>query len=152
MPQPGAYAEVLRCLGQFLDGQYARQARVLNAESFVVVAWQAVSGALVHRRYLQDDLAALSRQGQLLRGTTTEQRIRAQLLGTSEPTFAGERSELLRTLGQRLDEYHLMLEELTEGTDGFWVRTSLGVQPQETWYAVAELRRDSQARQARRRA
>jgi hypothetical protein len=152
MPRPGEYAEALRCLGMFVDGQYARQIRILNADIFLVVAWQAPSGALVHRRYLQEDLAELSRQAQDLRGSATaERRVREQLFGVALPSLLGERPELLRTLGQVLDERALSLDEITEREDGFWVRTRLGVTTQEDWYAAQELRRVSQARRERRR-
>ncbi len=152
MARPGEYAEALRCLGLFLDGQYARQIRILNADTFLVVAWHAPNGALVHRRYLQEDLLELSRQAQRLRGSPgAEQRVREQLFGVAVPSLLGERPELLRSLGQLLDERALTLDEIREQQEGFQVRTSLGLRSQEDWYTAQELRRISQVHQQRRR-
>jgi hypothetical protein len=156
MARPGEYAEALRCIGLFLDGQYARQIRILHADTVLVVSWQAPSGAQENRRYLPQDLFELSRQAQDLRGSASpEFRIREHLFAVTTPSFLGERPELLRSLRQLLDEQALTLQEIIEQEEGYLVRTCLrsdAQQAQEETYPAETLRQVSAAHQEQRHA
>ena len=111
----GQYTEILRVIGRLLDEREAlvraevgvvgeqdravagdeqnvgyQDVEIVEHESFMRVSWRTLEGSAARRAYTELTLALLHARSRQLRGEAT-----------SDP--AGEREELLRTLGQELD-------------------------------------------------
>ncbi|HZT05900.1 MAG TPA: hypothetical protein VFC51_02650 [Chloroflexota bacterium] len=109
MPRIGEQGDVLRALGRFLDEQGAAEIDIkLQGQSFAVTYKVAAErGGQVY--YNDQDLDAL--------------RAKAQFLRSGNPGVAGDGSlaELLRTLGQELDDAGVELTSLGQDADAFRV-------------------------------
>ena len=102
-------ADVLRALGRSLDAEGATQVEVINREAFLAVSWERrLHGGGEKRAYQEHDLTALMEQAREMRKG-----------GVGNP--AGSLSELLRTLGQELDQDEVETNTIIQESDGFRV-------------------------------
>lgn len=156
----GRYSEVLRVIGRLLDerealvkAEYAdpsgphdaatmrqevnvgyEDVEIVEHESFIRVSWRAPGGSAARRAYTELTLSLLHARSRQLRGALS-----------SDP--AGEREELLRTLGQELDAEELQVSGIFEKEDEFFVSGSASGSYFTRSYARDELLTLSQYRQ-----
>jgi hypothetical protein len=106
----GWHADVLRALGCFLD-QSAAGIYVIVSDSDgtggLELVWQAADAAIRSRPYPQPDLDELRAQARALR--------------SGHGGGAGPNAELLRTIGQDLDQDGVSLRGIYRNADGFSV-------------------------------
>jgi hypothetical protein len=106
MPQIGEQADVLRALGRELDQHQARGIQITAHETFLSVGWGQRAQV---DAYQEHHLATLRMQAHAMRTGT----------GGDNPT--GSLSELLRTLGQELDQGKIEANGITQEAEGFRV-------------------------------
>jgi len=133
LPGAGRWADILRIIGRALDLGGA-SAVTIRGNSAVEVAWRA-DGTAHGATYEELDMARLREQAARMRQPTP-----------APP--AGEREELLRTLGQELDAQKVQVVEVLERPGSYEVRGTSATGPVFRYYALTELR----ALSARRRA
>jgi len=107
----GEQSEVLRALGRWLDEQGAQGVRITNYDTFLSVTWDQAMGEATHRAYHENEIAHLRAEARMLRRGA---------VGAPKGTLA----ELLRTLGQELDEAGLQADGIVEEDGGFRVSGS----------------------------
>jgi len=132
----GKYADVLRVLGGLVASLGAEQVEIEERGTRLVVSWQRRL-ATEQRQYTWlhlQDLREAARQQRGERGAGAQ----------------AERVELLRTLGQELDDQRAELQQLSEEADGFRVQLQPGTPQEVRLYRFEELRRPSQERRAAR--
>src|SRR4051812_33128759 len=112
MAREGGQADVLRALGRFLDEQGATGIEIKNHEVFLAVSWAQAGASAGQRAYQEKDLEGLREQA------------RAMRKGNAGGTPAGSMGELLRTLGQDLDEADVEVAGIAQEADGFRVSGS----------------------------
>jgi hypothetical protein len=111
MTRIGEQADVLRALGRYLDEQVASGIEITAHEVFLAVSWQGASTEQGHRAYQEHDLEALRAHARALR----------QPASTAPRVSDGTLAELLRTLGQQLDEDDVEMHAIHQENDGFRV-------------------------------
>ncbi len=109
MTRVGEQADLLRALGRFLDEQKASGIDIKTHEVFLAVTWEKGEPGSQHKAYQEHDLEALRAHARALRRTSAR--------GVSDGSYA----ELLRTLGQQLDEEGTEMNAIYEESDGFRV-------------------------------
>ncbi|HZT05978.1 MAG TPA: hypothetical protein VFC51_03040 [Chloroflexota bacterium] len=109
MPRVGEQGDVLRALGRSLDEQGARRIEIKSHEVFFAVSWATDATAPEQRAYQEHDLESLRVQA------------RAMRQGVTGATRGASLAELLRTLGQQLDEEGIEMTALFQDDDGFRV-------------------------------
>src|SRR5689334_5551854 len=105
--EPGEYADVLRSLGQVLERERAQEITISYEEEYLSATWRG-QGA--------DDREEIERQLSLLHEQAKMARVK---LGRSAKEGL---AEILRTLGQDLDEAKVGLTRIVQSDDG-WVVT-----------------------------
>jgi hypothetical protein len=111
MPKIGEQGDVLRAIGRFLDEEGASNVEVRAHEAFLAIMWASDRPGGEQRSYQEHELDALRAQARFLRRGG----------GGSGVAADGSFAELLRTLGQELDEVGMELTALVQETDGFRV-------------------------------
>src|SRR5215212_2024212 len=91
---PGDYAEAFRSLGQILEQARALEVSIVDQGPYLEVTWSDRQGTREERHFHDEELAALNLAGSLYRG-----------LGNNTHRFGA--SDLLRALGQRLDDLYI---------------------------------------------
>jgi hypothetical protein len=123
---------VLRALGRILDEEQATEIEIVDQDSFIAVSWKDEALAEGVRSYREPQLATLRAQAQFLRGG-----------GVPGATNVASLTELLRTLGQELDDARMEMVRVTQVTGGFRVAgVRDGVYEVQTVY-LTELREAS---------
>jgi hypothetical protein len=107
MPSPGEQADVLRSLGRFLDQEGAVGFQIYNNGEILSVAWDQ-GPRTMRRAYMEHQVGALRAQARTMR---------RQPLGGPP----GSLSELMRTIGQELDQGQIQLTGLVRDVEGFRV-------------------------------
>src|SRR5437867_2539135 len=130
------WSDVLRFIGRSLDAEEAQSVRIRGGDA-LDVAWQQKDGATRNSSYGQLDMNRLREQAPLMR--------RAVVAPTK-----GEREELLRTLGQELDEQNVTILNVVERPGSYEVRCTGDGGVLDRFYSVAELRELSEKRRALR--
>jgi hypothetical protein len=148
MLQIGDQADVLRALGCWLDEQEAREVQISNQGPFLAVSWQAARQGGHHRTCQEHELTALR---------LAARQLRQGHHGNSSGAQGGQRgsgplAELLRTLGQELDQSGLKLDEIVQESDAFRVSGTVADAHFSERYETATLLRMSAQRRARRAA
>jgi hypothetical protein len=105
--QPGETSRILRLIGQFLEGEDAREIGIEDHDEYLEVTWQNRRGEREERYHDASELAALRTSAELYRGSSSN----GSHIGLSE---------LLRTLGQELDELKLEGIAIAATPDGFY--------------------------------
>jgi len=135
--RPGEYADVLRAIGWTLDRRLAEgeaaHVEIVVRGSGIVVCWQSSASPVERQAYGVADLEMLCERARALRDTT----------GTRP---AGGQTELLRTIGQHLDEYGITLERLLRAPEGHRLTGVLNWRSLGHWYAPDDVREMSEAR------
>jgi hypothetical protein len=109
MPKFGEQGDVLRALGRAVDEQGGRDIAIEARDGHLAVSYR-VGAAESSSRYYQDyDLDALRAKAQFLR------------TGGAGAARAGALAELLRTLGQELDEAGIEWTAVAQTAEGFRV-------------------------------
>jgi hypothetical protein len=107
MPNVGEQADIFRALGRFLDDQGAKRIQIQAREVVLQVTF-AKTGPQEHIAVAEHDLDSLREQAKAMR----------QGSGGSP---AGSLAEIMRTLGQELDEGGIEANGITQEDDGFRV-------------------------------
>jgi hypothetical protein len=131
------YADFLRVIGQVLDAEAAQQIEIIEHETFISISWQSGPGTTENRSFRDLDLTTLRDRARELRGTAT-----ADVPHT--------RAELLRVLGQELDEQDVALNGVIEEKDGYRVSGTAGRRYINRLYSWDDLR-DASMRRADQR-
>ena len=123
MFQPGDYADTLRALGRFLDDAGASEIAIVDEGDWWSVSWQR-GGTRRLQFYQLDALRTVARlhrgrEGDLPRLTT---------------------SQMLRTLGSRIDDAHATQFTIQELPDGFRVAGLIDGQQWEQTLSLDDLR------------
>lgn len=150
MARRGVYGEALRTLGDVLDAESAFGATFVASDESVGMTWLGPTGAVEHRLFPADGLGVLMLEARERRAFSAgEPSTSGSPLGArSELAFRGERAELLRTLGQILDEQGDRLIGVTEEETGFRVRVLREGQSVARSFRMTELQAESQQRRA----
>jgi len=122
-------ADVLRALGRYLDEQGATGVEIVNRETYLEVSWeQRAEGpdAQAQRSYVEQELDELRAQAREMRQG-----------GAGNPV--GSLAELLRTLGQELDDEDIDVNMIVQESDGFLVTGIVGDRYFRQLYERAEL-------------
>jgi hypothetical protein len=128
---PG-YADMLRAVGWLLDCEEGHAARIELGDELVIVSWESAAGLRESRAF--ENPAGIDRLGEAARAADS----------------LGERSELLRTLGQNLDHDSFPLSSVRE-RGGFEVVGQRDDGTLRRWYSLDELRDHSRQRKFQRR-
>ena len=132
MSRIGEQGDVLRAIGRILDDENASDIEIVDQDSFIAVSWKNEAFADGSRSYREPQLATLRAQAQFMRSG-----------GLHAATNLESLTELLRTLGQELDEARMEMLRITQVTGGFRVSAVRnGVYEAQTVY-LAELREAS---------
>ena len=149
---PGSYADGLRALGVLLDGEHALALSIINDEHAVLVTWHTRDGTMARRRFEDEELAELSRQAQGLRGLWATLHASLQRLRPdAAPERLTGRGELLRTLGQVLDQQGLHLDAVIEAPTRYRVVGTVGGAYVQAVYSSSDLQAMSREQRSRRR-
>jgi hypothetical protein len=109
MPKIGEQGDVLRAIGRFLDDEGASGIDIRAHEVFLAISWQSARPGGAQRSYQEHELDALRAQARFLR------------TGGGGPVRETSFAELMRTLGQELDEVGMELTALIQEGEGFRV-------------------------------
>src|SRR5438105_4866464 len=106
----GGMADALRALGRYLDEQGATGVEIDDKETYLAVSWdkRASGSESEQRSYVEQELEELRAQAREMRQG-----------GSGNP--AGSLAELLRTLGQELDDQDVDVNMIVQEPDGFLV-------------------------------
>ena len=138
MPNRTEYGDLLRVVGRVLDTEAAQEIEIIQHPTCITLSWCTGKGATQqHRSYRDIGLTYLRRQARTLRG-----------VGEREP--AGEREEVLRTLGQVLDSQRVALSGIVETARGYRVSGVADRRYVNELYTWSELREASAQQRARR--
>jgi hypothetical protein len=105
----GEQADVLRALGRSLDQQGATGVEIKCEASFLAVFWLVRGTRTSQRAYQEHDLESLRLLARRLRQ------------GTAPGNPGGRLADLLRTIGQELDEAQIEASAIVQEDDGFRV-------------------------------
>ena len=130
------YADTLRAIGLILDSHRARHAEIIVEKHAMVVSWDQ-GGASQRRSYSELKIKQLQEAARRMRG---------------DPSFVqiGPRAEILRTLGQELDEAHMEVQGIIEEEGGYRVSGTADRRYVNHLYTLAELQVNSQDRRVLR--
>jgi hypothetical protein len=124
---PGDYADALRSLGQLLEQARALELRIVDQGPILAVSWADRHGNRQDRHLREEDLAALGTAGALHRG-----------IGRNNLHRFGA-SDLLRALGQRLDQLRVERVSIVETEQGFSVGGRCRGEPLTRTFSFGEL-------------
>ena len=127
MAKEGGQADVLRALGRFLDEQGATRIEIKNHEMFLAVSWAQAGTTAGQRAYQEKDLEGLREQA------------RAMRKGIAGGTPTGSLGEMLRTLGQDLDNDDAEVAAIMQEDDGFRVSGTMGGRYYNRLFLTSEL-------------
>ncbi len=133
----GEQADVFRALGRFLDEEGATNIHIIGQQLVLSVSWDPGGQSQEHRAYQDHDLDLLREQGRKMRQESTG-------------TPAGSLAEILRTLGQELDEAEFEAGGVIQDEKGFQVSGILGGRYANQLFLTGELQERSEARRAAR--
>ncbi len=137
MPAIGEQADILRALGRYLDEQDAKEIKIQARELVLQVSWAQQQPGDETRAYQEHDLADLREEARKLRQG-----------GGGSP--AGSLAELLRTLGQELDDAEFEANGIIQDEDGFYVSGVMnGIYANQTFTTESLLARSEERRSAR---
>jgi len=131
----GEYSDSLRALGYFLDNIGARNVEIAERDDFTSVTWVALDGTVQHRTFIDAELEELRRARRLERH------------GESRPDGL-DTAEMLRTLGQEVEEEAAELLGIAEEEDGYRLSWVLSGQYRRLMYPRDEIRNLSLLRRA----
>jgi hypothetical protein len=134
----GQYADILRALGQFLDREQAQKFEATNEDGFLSVSWLQAGPDAGDRLHIDHQLDQLNDRAK-----------EARARGRGDPRDGW--AEMLRTLGQLLDDEQLELTRLVEQDDGLLVVCSVDGNEVSHTYLIEELQAASRERRGRRR-
>lgn len=135
MPGGDRWGDVLRVVGRWLDTEEAQNVQIAPGPT-LDVTWQR-AGTAQETALTRLDMDKLREQAPLMR----------------QPISAppkGDREELLRTLGQELDDLGYKVERVSERAAGYEVRVVGAEGPSDRFYSLPELREHSARRRALR--
>jgi hypothetical protein len=133
----GQWADILRVLGRFLDSSDAQDIEIKN-EDRLAVRWRMASGSTESASYTEFDMNKLREQAPLMR----------RPVATPPKT---DREEMLRTIGQEMDEQAITVREIVEAAGAYRVYGSDATGEVYRFYSRAELRGLSEKRRAMRK-
>jgi hypothetical protein len=136
MLQPGECSKILRLLGQFLEDEEAAEIGIEDHDDYVEVSWRNKHGDRQERYHDTAELNALRTAAELYRGAPDGRRY--------------DLSELLRTLGQELDDLKMEGIAIAATPDGFFATGHVKGEELSRTYTQRELTARAQAYRRRR--
>jgi hypothetical protein len=133
MANSGGQTDVLRALGHWLDQQGASGVEITNYDQFLSVTWVDPTRTDGRRAYQEHELESLRAQAHMLRQD-----------GHGIP--GGSLAELLRTLGQEIDQDGIAVGGIVQEPKGFLVSGKLDGVYYSRLYLTDELREASSRR------
>ena len=134
--EPGEYADVLRSLGQVLERERAEQISITCEEDSLSASWRGQG--LNDREEIERQLSLLHEQAKMTRMKPGR-------------SAKGSLAEVLRTLGQDLDQGRVGLVRIVQIADGWTVTCSTPHGEEDRTYATEELLQRSRGQSGRRR-
>ncbi len=132
----GHWGDILRVIGRHLDSKGAEDVEI-TVDNVLAVRWKAGTEASESASYTEFDMDKLREQAPLMRRPI--------------PTPPrGDREEMLRTLGQELDEHGIMLTDVVEIAGSYRVYGKDANGPVYRFYSRAEVLQLSEKRRAMR--
>lgn len=131
MPGGDRWGDILRVVGRWLDAEEAQNVQIAPG-STLDVTWQR-AGTAQEAALTRLDMDKLREQAPLMR----------QPISASP---RGDREELLRTLGQELDDLGYTVDKVSERAAGYEVRVVGAEGPSDRFYSLTELRQHSARR------
>lgn len=131
------WADRLRVIGRYLDSLDEARNVKIETSRLVAVKWETRRGEAKQQAYAEFDIDKLREQGPLMRQPVA-------------PPPTGEREELLRTLGQELDNAGATADEIVEIEDSFRVSGASKTGAYFRFFSRDELRKLSAERRALR--
>jgi len=128
-------ADILRALGRFLDEQQATTFEVINHVSFLAVSWDSANAGASQRSYLERQLGDLREEARTFRQGDAP---------------VGSLVELLRTIGQELDNADVELSGIIREPTTFQVSGVAAGRHYHTTYRTKDLVAIAAARRERR--
>jgi len=125
---PGDYSDAFRSLGQLLEQARALEVRIVDQGPFIEVSWAERQGSRQERQLREEDLSALRTAGSLYRG-----------VGPEADTRRFGASDLLRSLGQKLDRMGVERISVVETQQGFSVGGRARGQPVTRSFSFSDL-------------
>lgn len=138
MPTLGEQADILRALGRYLDEHGASGIQIQALEVVLQVTWTRDSTGPDHVAVQEHDLETLRQQARAMR----------QGSGSGSPP--GSLAELLRTLGQELDDAGIEANGIVQEADGFRVSGVAAGRYVNEFYPIDELLERSAGRRQMR--
>lgn len=138
MPQIGEQADILRALGRALDEQKASGIQITAHETFLAVAWGQRAPGSELQAYQEHHLQTLRMKARDMR------------TGAGGRVQPGSLAELLRTLGQELDQGQIEASGIIQEPDGFRVSGIQGGRYFTRFFRTSELMQLSLMRRQRR--
>ena len=129
------WGDILRVVGRWLDAEGAQDVQIAPGRT-LDVTWNR-GGAAGTQAFTRLDMDKLREQGPLMRQPISAPR-------------KGDREELLRTLGQELDDLGYRVDRVSERAAGYEARVVGAEGPSERFYSLTELRELSARRRALR--
>jgi hypothetical protein len=123
---PGDYSDAFRSLGQLLEQARALELSIVDQGPYLEVSWSDRQRKREERHFREEDLAALNLAGTLYRG-----------LGNTTHRFGA--SDLLRALGQRLDNMRIEHVTVVETQQGFMIGGRVRGQPTSRSFSFTDL-------------
>jgi hypothetical protein len=131
MPKVGEQADIFRALGRFLDDQGAQGIEIRALEVVIQVSWSKDAPGSEHIAVQEHDLESLREQARTMRQSDSTDG------GAGGST--GSLAEVMRTLGQELDEAGLEANGIVQEPDGFRVSGVAGGRYASDFYPTSEL-------------
>ncbi len=122
---PGEHADILRAVGRFLNGEGARAVELMNQDAFLSVSWKRGHGE-DQRHYRDQELATLRNQAMQSRGRPLQE-------------SRGGYAEILRTLGQDLDQRRGDFTQIAQQGEEFLVSGSEAGRYSRRTYRTSDL-------------
>jgi hypothetical protein len=126
MAQSSGQTDVLRALGRFLDAEGATHVEIVNHETYLAVSWEKQPPGAEQRSYMEHDLEELRAQARDMRQA-------------DDGNPSGSLAELLRTLGQEIDNEEIDVNMIVQEEGGFLVSGVAGGRYVRQLYETEEL-------------
>ncbi len=140
MAKPGEYSDMLRAIGRLLEQRGAGEVEIIDEGRYLSASWRTDdAGDREQRTYRAFELDRLRFEARLLRS------------GAGDGVPQNGLSEMLRSLGNELDDSKTELLSVLQTEEGFLVSAMVGQRHSTRLYSYGEINTLSLQQRARRR-